>query len=355
MKHEDNLGIRIVQIDTADGDHAGMGFDYDGARINISLHANSLPGTLTSDPLATCVEDYLIHLLDRVVSTLDDEEYEDLLNEALELIMFIGKCQFDEAAAQAANHTLPAPLDLHSRLFPDIFEFCLKTVDGNPKLSRISSNESFLTTAVEQDADFLTEFQPDDRLPGFSSKEIICSDVLVQGFNIVSRVQVHGQDMLCKAFKTGLLHPNLLRELGSLQKIRNQHLTASASFRVPKLRGYVVHAKTGAIFGLLRNWIPHGPNGGTLEKVMNSPTSKELRCKWATQIRETVQRLHEIDVTWGDGKPSNVVVDNNDDAWLIDFGGGWSEGWVDEALQNTAAGDNQAVRNITKFLGFSSG
>jgi tRNA A-37 threonylcarbamoyl transferase component Bud32 len=63
-----------------------------------------------------------------------------------------------------------------------------------------------------------------------------------------------------------------------------------------------------------------------------------------------VDQLHEIGVVWGDGKAGNVIIDNDDIAWLIDFGGGWTEGWVDEELADTVEGDEQAVRNIIKFL-----
>jgi hypothetical protein len=39
-----------------------------------------------------------------------------------------------------------------------------------------------------------------------------------------------------------------------------------------------------------------------------------------------------------------------DDAWVIDFGGSYTEGWVDEELKETPEGDEQAVARILKFL-----
>lgn len=53
---------------------------------------------------------------------------------------------------------------------------------------------------------------------------------------------------------------------------------------------------------------------------------------------------------WGDAKPGNLVVDLEDDMWLIDFGGEYNEGWVDEELEGTMEGDNQALKKILGIL-----
>ena len=53
----------------------------------------------------------------------------------------------------------------------------------------------------------------------------------------------------------------------------------------------------------------------------------------------------------GDGKASNIIIDDQDNAWLIDFGGGWTEGWVDKEVADTVEGDEQAVNSIVNSLG----
>jgi Ser/Thr protein kinase RdoA (MazF antagonist) len=60
--------------------------------------------------------------------------------------------------------------------------------------------------------------------------------------------------------------------------------------------------------------------------------------------------LHTQHIIWGDGKAANVIIDEQDDAWLIDFGGGWTDGWVDEELADTVEGDQQAISKIGTFL-----
>lgn len=69
------------------------------------------------------------------------------------------------------------------------------------------------------------------------------------------------------------------------------------------------------------------------------------------EIQETVELLHEIGVIWGDGKAANVLIHRDtDDAWIVDFGGGWTEGWVDERLSRTVQGDEVAVKKTIEYL-----
>ncbi|PYI35266.1 hypothetical protein BP00DRAFT_492466 [Aspergillus indologenus CBS 114.80] len=76
------------------------------------------------------------------------------------------------------------------------------------------------------------------------------------------------------------------------------------------------------------------------------------RWKWFHQIRETVVALHKHGCHWGDAKPSNVVIDDaNRDVWLIDFGGGWTTGFVSAELCDTDAGDLEGLAAIGVFLG----
>ncbi|KAL3492109.1 hypothetical protein BJX62DRAFT_236544 [Aspergillus germanicus] len=48
------------------------------------------------------------------------------------------------------------------------------------------------------------------------------------------------------------------------------------------------------------------------------------RKRWFQQISEAVQALHRVDYIWGDTKSSNVLIDQDGNACLIDFEGGSS-------------------------------
>ncbi|KAH6638656.1 hypothetical protein BKA67DRAFT_542758 [Truncatella angustata] len=56
---------------------------------------------------------------------------------------------------------------------------------------------------------------------------------------------------------------------------------------------------------------------------------------------KTVNQLHETEVIWGNGKASNVVIDQEDDAWLIDLGGGSTERWAEKKLATGWRGSNK--------------
>lgn len=62
-----------------------------------------------------------------------------------------------------------------------------------------------------------------------------------------------------------------------------------------------------------------------------------LRERRMAQIEAALSALHANDMVWGDVKAENVLIDENDNAWLIDLGGGYTEGWVNKEV----AGDRE--------------
>jgi len=347
---EDHEGrnVSVVQINAGDDDGADITLDFNGKRIAVSLFANSIPQDDSRTQHHAPAEDRLIQLLAQAV-TAPDDEYDELVDEVLDVILEVGKASFDQVAPSLQTPS-PSHKDLHSHLYPETLDFRLQTIDGIPTVFPIRPDEANSLPEIGPEAGFDSEFQINDRLPQYSSKEIVVLQSFVSGNSIVSRVQVDGQEMLCKAYKEGLLNTSLHQELSSLQEVWKTYFNTGVFIRVPKLLGYARHADSGGVIGLLREWIPAGGRGRTLRHIDVSAVPKEMRQRWEAQIRETAYQLHASGLVWGDGKASNVIVDQTDNAWLIDFGGGWTEGWVDESLAGTVEGDDQAVRHIVKFL-----
>ncbi|KAJ5420206.1 hypothetical protein N7465_002725 [Penicillium sp. CMV-2018d] len=55
-------------------------------------------------------------------------------------------------------------------------------------------------------------------------------------------------------------------------------------------------------------------------------------------------------IIWGDAKAANVLIDANEDAYLIDFGGGYTKGWVEKEKSSSTEGDLQGLENIKRYL-----
>jgi hypothetical protein len=159
-----------------------------------------------------------------------------------------------------------------------------------------------------------------------------------------------GNKTLCflKTFAVGD-YLGLERELEAHLRILKSSLTHDA--RIARLRGVVAVEEDSQILGLLLTHIDRRrENGGLLfeDRLLHTPIP--LRQRWARQIQETVEQLHGAGLVWGDAKAENVMIDKNNDAWLIDFGGGYTEGWVDEDRAGTVEGDLQGVAKIVEHL-----
>ncbi|KAH6843406.1 hypothetical protein B0I37DRAFT_384384 [Chaetomium sp. MPI-CAGE-AT-0009] len=148
-------------------------------------------------------------------------------------------------------------------------------------------------------------------------------------------------------------------EFISLEKELEAHLRLLKSNVVPEARVVrllgVVAAEEGMVAGLLLTFVDcRRENDGVLDGIYLRRTPIPLRERWVSQIREAVQQLHDGGVVWGDAKADNALIDKKNDAWLIDFGGGYTEGWVDKDKSDTKEGDLQGVERIVAYL-FSEG
>ncbi|KGQ09556.1 hypothetical protein BBAD15_g5107 [Beauveria bassiana D1-5] len=336
--------IKVVHINAGDEEGADITLEYNARRITISFFASPL----CSSP-GSPVENRIIHLLNNAVIAAD-EDYEELINEVLDVILPAGETFFSEAAPPGRQKPC-ATRDLHSLLYPESLDFRLQTIDGKATMFRISPDEGVALPDTPPEPRLDTVFQPNDQLTCYSAKDISVHDIFVCGNGIVGRVHIDGRDMLCKARRAGLWDVGLERELVTLQSIQEAIARTNITIRAPSLHGYIIHAHSGAVIGLLRQWVPPSSYGKSLRDVNVSVVPLNIRHKWADQVRQTVANLHSIGIIWGDGKPSNIIVDESDDIELIDFAGGWSQGWVDEPLAETMEGDNQAVGRIVQFLG----
>lgn len=105
------------------------------------------------------------------------------------------------------------------------------------------------------------------------------------------------------------------RELETYARIEQANLQES---RISRLCG-IVRRSSGTITGLLLTHI--GPQLVTLRRALKRDVSLQLRNVWIEQLTVTLRELHAAGVVWGDTKAENVLIDSDNNVWIIDFGG----------------------------------
>lgn len=143
------------------------------------------------------------------------------------------------------------------------------------------------------------------------------------------------------------------REISILDKIEKKGLRQK--FNCPKLLGIVTRATHGEAEKNSKNSIM-----GFLQTAINEPTPlttkldsavpQDKRDAWARNSDEAKNILHENGIIWGDAKADNFIVDAEDNLWIIDFGGSYTEGWIDPEIAETKQGDDMGVKKIVNAL-----
>jgi len=171
------------------------------------------------------------------------------------------------------------------------------------------------------------------------------------------------------------------RELRILQKLDEKNLYEKIN--APRLLGVVLDSKRPSIptsgsreekdvtrrdkkcniLGFLLTPIPNSTplslmlDSDTIDDPSATDKNKTNREVWLDDMQKYIAALHSEGLIWGDVKPDNFLIDGQGKIWMIDFGGSYTEGWVDEELNETLEGDEQgmkrtieAVRNPEEFF-----
>lgn len=126
------------------------------------------------------------------------------------------------------------------------------------------------------------------------------------------------------------------REIDCLSRVKHTNIVA--------LEGLLKAENSDNIEGILLEFI----SGKKLSKITNASESKKEA--WKSQLESALHHAHKHCVIWGDAKPGNVIINENDNLVIFDFGAGWTKGWVDAELNETVLGDWQGVRRICSFI-----
>jgi hypothetical protein len=280
---------------------------------------------------------------------------EEEINGVLDTDMYEWAIQpFEPLMVELAPPTTPAVISgkkkvttLHDYLFPEWFVFRLEAIDDKLVPQRVYTKTSgHIGPGVWLDeesrkhlATWTSSFEPSQLETSFKRPE----DALLKA---PEKVLVHGDKTayFFKAFNPGAIKQAKV-ELETYKRIA----TAKIKFDVNicHLHG-VVQDKRGLLIGMLLTYINHQHR--TLQIAVQPDTSPLLRQRWVSQVKEAVTELHRVGIIWGDAKPENILVDMQDNAWIADFGGGYTEGWVKRESAGTKEGDLQGLAKILSFI-----
>lgn len=101
------------------------------------------------------------------------------------------------------------------------------------------------------------------------------------------------------------------------------------------------------VMGFLQTLIP---DPTPLTEKFDSGVPQAQRERWAREAEHMKNVLHENGIVWGDAKGDNFVVDAAGELWIIDFGGSYTEGWVDPDVVETRRGDDMGVEKVVNAL-----
>lgn len=249
--------------------------------------------------------------------------------------------------------SLPLPLNnpqptLAQYLFPKHFVCALKVTNEEPVAYELDTKDTgFMDEVARIRRDYLDDL--DSWTLSYSPSDIkLCYDspetILMKP---PGRVVIEGKDgkpITCFYKPVSEASDSVTeKELLAYKKIMSADLPPTA--RICRLHGVVPGYK--GLFGFLLTFVDYKHR---LCKVLADKSSPELRKRWQTQIKESLGHLHQRGLVWGDAKAGNILIDKSDNAWIVDFGGGYTRGWVDKEKAGTVEGDLQALEKIMDLL-----
>ncbi|KAI1138885.1 hypothetical protein F5Y05DRAFT_354233 [Hypoxylon sp. FL0543] len=234
-------------------------------------------------------------------------------------------------------------------LYPeDVVKLQLATLDGH--LTIIEGHQTKAEAANKPiTCDELGDIGADLKsLPTFPASQVYIGPRYKTGISAfeASVEGEEGEQYVCK-IALSFLRDTIISELKALVKIEKANFDSEV--RTSRLKGLITHGD--GYVGFLMEKIP--TRFASLDPLIEGQEGEvplPLRRMWAAQIEYTVAELHKNNIIWKDAKPDNVIIDWNYCAWLIDFGGGFTEPWVDEELYESQEGDLQALRKIRERL-----
>jgi Protein kinase domain len=253
----------------------------------------------------------------------------------------------------APVHTRPRLTTLHDALKPPLLPFTIRSIKGQLKaLPHPTEPESLYNLTLP--TNLVSNLAPIARaanLPLIKPQSLRIAPTSPSQSRNPNIILHNGQLTYFKRISRGA-EDAIITEANTLLHI--QSLGPSHKLPIPRLLALVQDPDgcgNNHIIGVLLSIVNERGDLGTLAET--APTS--LKRKWYDTVIQTVKILHSNNIIWGDVKADNVLIDRQHNAWLIDFGGGVTWGWVSEELGGTKQGDLEGLERLKEFLDLDSG
>ncbi|RMZ86625.1 hypothetical protein DV736_g6146, partial [Chaetothyriales sp. CBS 134916] len=325
-------GFEVVEVLTGP-DNCRIVLNYDHLRFILNLLKPESPED--DDAVAN-----LFLKLEEAEDDSDELRYDQCLEEVTDTAISACKGTMNSLAA-AAPTSNSKQVSLEDFLYPTTFSLQLRTVNG--KLQAVKMDDYSELTSMLEPPPLMVDSIPRSAPAPTPSVEIEFMEDLFMGK--VLKVSQHGEVRVFKSATHGN-EDQLKREISVLQQVSEKWDPDHPDRpRVPQFFGLV--KSRDQVIGMLESFI----EGKNLYELSLADTSSTQRRIWKRQIEQAITWLHERGIVWGDVKPENVLIDKAADAWLVDFGGSSTDGWVDEELAETVEGDLQGLLRLKEFLG----
>ena len=249
----------------------------------------------------------------------------------------------------APESSTPCLNTLHDVLHPPLLSFSLHVVDGNLVPINRSPEE---TKTVDPPWAAIWESQYWLEYPSVKAREITLAQSSQSSSN-TNLVMFNNRICWFKPVLTGVDKVPYIREIDTLSKLSRENLSQTQRF--PQIEAIVLDDKNGdmdCVNGLILSAIY--PNHGTIADRVDGPEglslSMTLRERWYYDVENMIHILHNKGFIWGDVSPNNMITDEDENVWIIDFGGGYTEDWVNPEDMETKKGDLEGLKRIKEYL-----
>lgn len=342
-------GVRTITGDDASED-VSVSMRYHGRLFVIDISVSNFHNS----PNAT--KEYLKYI--KTLLPDNDGEYDGITEtDMFEWLANIFNPIFSQLAPECLASFDPVKIEngiskplLSEYLFPETFGCRLEAKDEEFIPVYVDNHGSLVTPRSFLDCDLLDELETWTRFFEPSELEVVFHRPKQALYLMPELVLAdlgkssNNGKTLCffKAYGLASEVP-MTRELIVHKKLYDAKL--GPEVRVSQLQGIVHTQDEDATLGLLLSLVDH-EEGMTLQSALYDNPPQHLRERWAKQVSHTVEELHRVGAIWGDAKTDNILIDHDGNAWVIDFEGGYTEGWVDKDKAGTKEGDLQGLGKI---------